>query len=358
MKIKNQKLKIKQHPPNPLQRGNKVAVLMGGWSRECDISVKSGQAMFKNLSEERYLKRALVVNKDKSLKLLNAGVFPSEENLKQVENISFLEAFKKLEEWGIDVVLLALHGSGGEDGIIQGFLETLDIPYTHSGVSGSAVSMDKELSKSIYIANEILTPEFLVTDDNFNELISQKNLKYPIVVKPPCQGSSFGVRIINNSDELKSVESGTSLMVEKYISGREFTCVAYRRVPGKLPEAMPVTEIVPVNSTFFDFESKYTKGATEEITPADLPKETFKEIQELAIKSHSILKCGSVSRTDFIVSENKGIFVLETNTIPGMTETSILPQEAEAMGISFGEILDIMIEYAMEENNKKQIINK
>ncbi len=330
---------------------------MGGWSRECEISVKSGQAMFKNLSSERYCKRALLINENKTIKLLNDGVFPSEENLKQVENISFLDAFKKLEEWGIDVVLLALHGSGGEDGVIQGFLETLEIPYTHSGVSGSAVSMDKELSKSIYLANKIPTPEFLVTDDNFYELISKKNLKYPVVVKPLCQGSSFGVRIVNNSDEIKSVKTGTSLMVEKYISGREFTCVAYRRSPKKLPEAMPVTEIVPVNSSFFDFESKYTKGATKEITPADLPEETFKKIQELTIKSHSILKCGSVSRTDFIFSENIGIFVLETNTIPGMTDTSILPQEAEAMGISFGEILDVMIEYAMEENNKRQKTN-
>ena len=337
-KIKNQKSKIL-----------KVAVLMGGWSREREISVKSGQAMFKNLSKERYLKRVLLVNKDKSLKLLNDGVFPSEENLKQADNISFLEAFKQLEGWGIDVVLLALHGSGGEDGVIQGFLETLEIPYTHSGVPGSAVSMDKELSKSIYIANGIPTPDFFVADANFSELILQRSFEYPVVVKPPCQGSSFGVRIINNSDELKSVKTGTSLMVEKYISGREFTCVAYRRSPKKLPEVMPVTEIVPVNSNFFDFESKYTKGATKEITPADLPEETFKEIQELAIKSHLILKCGSVSRTDFIFSEKKGIYVLETNTIPGMTETSILPQEAEAIGISFSEILDIMIEYAMEE---------
>ena len=349
LKIKNQKSNIKQHPPNPLQKGIKVVVLMGGWSRERGISIKSGQAMFNNLSAERYCKRALLINEDKTLKLLPENIFPSTINFEQIENISFLDAFKELKDRGVDVALLALHGSGGEDGVIQGFLETLDIPYTHSGVSGSAVSMDKELSKKLYIANNILTPEFFVAGENFCQKILKENLSFPVVVKPPCQGSSFGVCIINNTDELETVKSGSVLMVEEYIPGREFTCVAFNRSHNAKPEAMPVTEIIPVNSSFFDYESKYTKGASKEITPADIPKNLARKIQCLAVKCHSILKCGGVSRTDFIISGDNEVYVLETNSIPGMTETSILPQEAEAMGISFSEILDMMIEYALKK---------
>jgi len=317
--------------------------------RKSEISVKSGQAMFANLSSEKYCKRALLINKNKTLNLLPEDVSPSVDNWKCVDNLSFLDAFKELEDWGTDVALLALHGSGGEDGVVQGFLETLGILYTHSSVAGSAVSMDKELSKSLFIANGIPTPEFFVAGDKFSERISQKNFKYPVVVKPPCQGSSFGVSIINNLDELKSVKPSSNLLIEKHIPGREFTCVAFRRSVDAGPEAMPVTEIVPEYSSFFDFESKYTIGATKEITPADLPEDIAKEIQKFAIKCHSILKCGSVSRTDLILSEDNEIYVLETNTIPGMTETSILPQEAEAMGISFSQMLDIMIDYALEK---------
>jgi len=325
---------------------------MGGWSREREISIKSGQAMFKNLSPGRYCKRALVINKDKTLILLPEDAFPSEENIEKIVPRCFLEVFKELKEWEIDVALLALHGEGGEDGVVQGFLETLEIPYTHSGVAGSAVSMDKELSKAIYLANGIPTPDFFVAGEKFGEWIAQKNFKYPLVAKPLCQGSSFGVSIINNIEELNSLKPGSDLLVERHIPGREFTCVAFRRSPGKRPEAMPVTEIVPEYSSFFDFESKYTIGATKEITPANLPEDVARNIQDYAVKCHSVLKCGSVSRTDVILSTDNDIFVLETNSIPGMTETSILPQEAEAMGISFSEMLDIMIDYAIEKKSK------
>ncbi len=341
-----------------------IAVLMGGWSHEHGISIKSGKVVFDNLDDSKYSRRAVIITPEKKVKLLPPEIKPDDKSLQKAEELTFLSAFDDLKKWNVDAAVLALHGKGGEDGIIQGFLETLGIPYTHSGVLSSAISMHKVITRQIYESNGVKIPSGIVLQENddIEKLIFDADLTFPLIVKPPQLGSSFGIEIVGNIEELKNSLSDLwnidkQILVEKYIAGKEFTCVIINKKFGEKAEAMPVTEIVPVNSKFFDFEAKYTAGATEEITPARIDDTLAKEIQSISIKCHEILMCEGLSRTDFILSDDGELFVLETNTIPGMTETSFVPQVARAVGMSFGDLLDLMINYAIEKgNNPKSVV--
>ena len=334
-----------------------IAVLMGGWSHEHGISIKSGKAVFDNLDNSKYCRRAVIITPESNVKILPPETKPDDEILQKIETKTFISAFSELEKWNIDATVLALHGRGGEDGVIQGFLETLKIPYTHSGVLSSAISMHKIITRQIYKCNNIKIPAGIVLQksDDLEQLIQNAEFGFPMIVKPPQLGSSFGIKIVENIEQLENSlkelwNIDKQILVEKYIKGNEFTCVVINKKFGEKAEPMPVTEIVPVNSEFFDYEAKYTVGATEEITPARIDALLAKKIQNIAVKCHEILLCEGVSRTDFMLSNNGNLFVLETNTIPGMTETSFVPQVARAVGMSFGELLDIMINYAMEKS--------
>jgi D-alanine-D-alanine ligase len=338
-----------------------IVVLMGGWSHEHGISIKSGKAVFDNLDSSKYCRRAVIITPESEVKILPPETKPENEALQKTETKNFISAFGELEKWSIDAVVLALHGQGGEDGIIQGFLETLKIPYTHSGVLSSAISMHKIITRQIYKCNNVKIPSGIVLQksDDLDEVIPKTDFDFPMIVKPPQLGSSFGIKIVENIKQLESSleelwNIDKQILVEKYIKGKEFTCVVINKKFGEKAEAMPVTEIVPVNSEFFDYEAKYTVGATEEITPARIDSTLAKEIQSIAVKCHEILLCEGISRTDFMLSGEGDLFVLETNTIPGMTETSFVPQVARAVGMSFGELLDIMINYAMEKQITKE----
>jgi len=331
---------------------------MGGLSHEHGISIKSGKAVFDNLDSEKYSRRAVVITPENKVKLLPQGTIPDEEILQKTEATTFIRAFDELIKWEIDAAVLALHGKGGEDGVIQGFLETLEIPYTHSGVLSSAISMHKVITRQIYKCNGVKIPSGVIfrVNDDIEKMISDTDFSFPMIVKPPQLGSSFGIKIVENIEQLKAAISDLKkidrqILVEKYITGKEFTCVVINKKFGEKADAMPVTEIVPVNSAFFDYEAKYTVGATDEITPARIADSNADKNQNIAEKCHEILMCEGVSRTDFMLSDNGELFVLETNTIPGMTETSFVPQVARTVGMSFGGLLDLMINYAMEKGH-------
>lgn len=306
----------------------KVLVLMGGISTEREISLKSGTAVAKALVEAGYTVETLDIQSD---------------------NIS------KIGEIKPDVVYLALHGKGGEDGCIQGMLEWMGIPYTGPGVAASAICMDKALTKKILVQSNIPTPKSLEytkdecenTEKIKDELIEKLGL--PMVLKSPCQGSSIGVVIVRDENSVsEAIEEvfkyGDIMLAEQFVSGVEISVPV---VGNKNPEVFPIIEIVPT-SEFYDFESKYTPGMSEHIIPARISKEATEKVNVYAKKAYEKTGCRGVSRIDFIVDENNNPYVIEINTIPGMTETSLVPDSAKHLGISFPQLVDKIVKLALE----------
>lgn len=252
----------------------------------------------------------------------------------------------------IDVVFILLHGLFGEDGTIQGFLDLLGLPYQGSGVLGSALAMDKDLAKTVYRASGLPIPDWRMAqpEDASQPGRLLESLALPLVVKPVRQGSSLGMSIARTEAELaagvsKAFEFDQTVMVEQFIKGREITVGV---IGNREPAALPLVEIIPGDQfTFFDYQAKYQPGASREICPADFPAEITSTAQQYALTAHNCLKLRGYSRTDMIVSAD-GIFVLETNTIPGMTPTSLLPQAAAACGLPFPLLLDRLLELALE----------
>jgi D-alanine-D-alanine ligase len=253
----------------------------------------------------------------------------------------------------IDVALIILHGRMGEDGTIQGMLDSLGIPYQGSGVLGSAIAMNKVLSKQLYIHAGLPTSPSIVADRSKPMEIRAvvETLGLPVVIKPEHEGSSIGLTIARDSKDLLSAFENAwrydkRCLVEKYISGTEITA-------GVLGNedlfALPLIEICPDKRyEFFDYEAKYTPGATTEICPARISPELTEKAQQYARRAHSALYCKGYSRTDMILSGDE-FYLLETNTIPGMTATSLFPQAAAKAGIGFSQLLDRLIELAMEK---------
>jgi D-alanine-D-alanine ligase len=310
--------------------------------------------MFAHLDPARYERRAVQLLADRTVRVLPPDTAPDAAAWPAAAPQSLLDAFRALVAWRMDVAALALHGAGGEDGAMQGFLETMGVPYTHSGVTGSAVSMDKEISKFLYDAHAIATPRHVTVrpGDDPVARAEQAGLGWPVVVKPPCLGSSFEVHIAHDAAALRAAAAALlriddRALVETFIRGREFTCAALQRRFAGPVEALPVTEIVPVTGTFFDHQAKYTPGATRELTPAPIDDDLARRIQEAAVRCHAALHCACVSRTDFMLDAAGMLFALETNAIPGMTETSLLPQAADKAGLSFAALLDLMLEFAI-----------
>jgi D-alanine-D-alanine ligase len=330
-----------------------AVVIMGGASHEREISLLSGATMYGHLAPARYERRALDLVGPGVVRLRPAGDDLAARSWEEFPTMPLIRAFDELLAWGIDVAVLALHGSGGEDGAIQGFLQTLGIPYTHSGVRGSAVSMDKILTRRLYQAFGIPTAPGVEVEagDDIARALAEAGLVLPVILKPPCLGSSFEVYIAETDEQLREAFARLAaldrrVLVEKYITGREFTCCVFQPAPDQQPQALAVTEIVPVASRFFDFRAKYTAGASNEITPAEIDAALARRMQDIARQCHSILQCESVSRTDMIMNGDGAVYILETNAIPGMTETSILPQAAAHAGMSLEQLLDAMVAFA------------
>ncbi|MFQ6161578.1 D-alanine--D-alanine ligase [Sinorhizobium meliloti] len=299
-----------------------VAVLLGGFSSERPVSLSSGTACADALEAEGYRVTRVDVGRDVAAVL---------QNLRP------------------DVVFNALHGPFGEDGTIQGILEYLEIPYTHSGVLASALAMDKDQAKHVAKAAGIPVAEALVMDRR--SFGNQHPMKPPYVVKPVREGSSFGVVIVKEDQShppqvITSSEwrYGDRIMVERYIAGREFTCGVMGDV------ALGVTEIIPQGHAFYDYDSKYVKGGSKHVIPAQISPNIYQKIQTLALKAHEAIGCRGVSRSDFRFDDRgdgEGELIwLEINTQPGMTPTSLVPEMAQHAGLQFGEFLRWMVEDA------------
>ena len=236
-----------------------------------------------------------------------------------------------------------MHGEFGEDGQVQALLERHNIVYTGSGARSSRLAMDKEDANKIYSDSALLVPKYWVIESE--KEIDTLEIKTPIVVKPADRGSSVGTFIVEDLNKLnasikEALKFSSRVMLQEYIAGDEVTC-SVLEIEGK-PKALPVTMIKP-KTEFFDYEAKYTPGACEEITPAPINDELTKQVQSMALKAHQVLGCSNYSRSDFII-KGEEIYILETNTLPGMTGTSLLPQAAKAYGIDFPELLDVIID--------------
>ena len=308
----------------------RVAVLSGGWSDERDISMSSGRACQQALREAGFI----------TVELLD------------IADAHFVEY---LSTGGYDVAFIALHGRYGEDGCIQGLLEVLHIPYTFSGVLSSALSADKERAKDICRAAGIPVPSGVTlapgsepTDDDLDVLVDKMGL--PLFVKPVSNGSSFGISRVNERGGLaaavrKAGSKGDRVLVEECVSGVEITVPV---IGNDEPRALPIIEIA-LDSEFYDLKVKYEPASLHHIIPARLDETIYKRTEELGIAAHKALGCRGVSRTDFIVKDDGTPVMLETNSIPGMTDRSLLPDAARHAGIEFSELCTLFVQWALED---------
>lgn len=310
----------------------KVAVLMGGRSLEREVSFMSGHRVAEALEEKGH--KVIRLDVDENLV----------DNLKQAK---------------VALAYIALHGKYGEDGTIQELLEILDIPYTGPGVFSSRVGFDKALAKEIFMLEGIPTaPFFALSSGTFKEMGGSgmlgdviRKLGLPIVVKPACQGSALGVKIAKKREELPNaliaaLSYDDKVVLEKYIKGTE---ISISILGNDKPKPLPIVEIIP-KKEFFDFESMYTMGMTDYFVPARLSKEMTKKVEDIALKVHKVFKCRDVSRVDIKIGEDNTPYVLELNTSPGMTETSLLPMSAQAAGIEFSDLVEKLVKLVLERN--------
>lgn len=304
-----------------------VALLSGGISSEREVSLNSGNQVFDALDKEKYN----VVRYD-----------PKTDLTRLVADAASL-----------DVAVIILHGPYGEDGTIQGLLDLLDIPYQGSGVLGSSLAMNKLASKQMYDRCNIPTPPYLVATRagtmDYDQWIERFGL--PLVIKPAEGGSSIGISIVKTREKLvaavrEAFAHDHTILIEQYIEGIELTGGV---IGNQDLEALPIIEIVPdAGHEYFDYAAKYTAGLTEEICPARIDEAATARAQDYARRAHRALFCRGYSRSDMILKDGE-IYVLETNTIPGMTATSLLPQAAQAAGISFPRLMDRLIELSFED---------
>jgi D-alanine-D-alanine ligase len=304
-----------------------VALLSGGLSPEREVSIKGGDQVYEALDKAKYA----VVRYD-----------PATDLAKLVANASHT-----------DVAFIVLHGSYGEDGTVQGLLDLLNIPYQGSGVLGSALAMDKWTSKRLYKEAGLPVPscDVLARGQTYDRESFAERPGYPLVVKPRHGGSSIGTSIVESPKRLdealeRAFARGPHVIVERYLNGIEITGSV---LGNHHLEVFPIVEIIPEsNHIFFDYEAKYKKGATREICPAHISQDLSELARSYAVVAHRALCCRGYSRTDMIIYDET-IYVLETNTIPGMTPVSLFPLAAKAAGMSFSDLLDRLIELALDE---------
>ncbi|MDP3697642.1 MAG: D-alanine--D-alanine ligase [Candidatus Taylorbacteria bacterium] len=324
----------------------KIGVLMGGLSAEHEVSLATGQNVVDNLDRSKYEPIAIRMSKEKAW-------FVKGRKTTEVQALA-----------SCDVVFNALHGTFGEDGRVQALMEYYGARYTGSGITASALAMDKLRSREIFKLAGLAVPKTLKIrkGENYQALLNvfvNKVTNFPIVVKPCSNGSSVGVGIASDQISLgKALNLAfrveKKILVEEFIEGREVTCGV---LDGQQITALPVTEIIPkMGNKFFNYKAKYKAGQSDEITPARLDDDTTKQVQEIAVKAHQLLGCKAYSRTDMIIrnirqdqlefgrAPNAGnIYVLETNTLPGLTSASLLPKAALAAGLTFPQLLDTII---------------
>ncbi len=297
----------------------KIVVVMGGPSTEAEVSRRSGTAILEALKAKGYNAEGLE---------LNPATFAND-----------------IKASGAEFVFNALHGKFGEDGIIQGTLEMMGIPYTGSGVMAAAVTMDKVATKQFFMAEGIPTPKahtYFRYEFKKRDLTGEilQEFSVPVVVKASSQGSSIGVVIVEKAEELEAALSEAfkydrEVLVEEFIKGRELTVAVWGNEEKQ--EALPIIEITTVTGRY-DYVTKYKVGASTHIIPAPLPEEVTKKVKEIAIRAFAVCGCSGMARVDFMLGEDNQPYVIEVNTIPGMTETSLVPDAGRAAGIEFPEL--------------------
>jgi D-alanine-D-alanine ligase len=317
----------------------RIGVLMGGCSSERDISLKTGQAVHQALIRRGYDAVAIDVTN---------------------------RLHRDLEDQKVAIAFLSLHGPGGEDGTIQGFLETLGIPYTGSGVRASAVGMHKAATKMLLAAHGVPLPAGTVVREcdrsSLAKVLRQTKLKLPIVVKPVSQGSTIGVTIVRRRTQWKEALTlahryDPEAMVESYIPGHE-AAVSILGTTAEGPIVLPAIEIVAPEG-FYDFSAKYQKGKTQYLCPAPFPPKVMHHISDLARRTYEALECEGAARVDFRITSRGRPYVLEINTVPGMTETSLLPMAAAQVGITYDDLVERILQSALDRANRfAQVVPK
>ena len=320
----------------------KIAVLLGGTSMERDVSVASGTQVISALRSVGH--EVIVVESPRGVlaaeeerELLACGI-----NAEPPRNMGDTEDWlpilaNKLQMAEVDLVFLALHGGWGEDGTIQAVFEKVGLPYTGSNKLGSRLAMDKNMAKKIFCASEVPTPKWLMAPASID--IVEDKLGFPVIVKPNSQGSTVGLTLVKKIDDLQlaitvASEFDNEVMVERYISGRELTV-------GILDgETLAVGEIIPAEGDIFDYAAKYQVGAAQEIFPAIINQDIEKKIRKMALLAHKALELGSYSRVDFRMDSAGDLWVLEVNTLPGLSSGSLLPKSAEANGVGFVQLCE------------------
>lgn len=310
--------------------GPKIGVLLGGRSAEREVSLRTGEAIYRALLSNGY--DAVKIDVDKNIV----------ENLKS----------KKIE-----LAFIALHGKYGEDGTIQGLLEILEIPYTGPGVLASATAINKIATKKILLYEGLPTPEFFtITRSEYNQKTQAKikekilSMGLPVVVKAATQGSTIGISFVHHQDSISSAidqafQYDHEILVEKMVDGKEVTASV---LGNEKPEVLPLIEIFSATGVY-DYEAKYTVGLSDHIIPPRLPDNVQQKIKDLALKTYLAIGCRGLSRVDFMIDTTGQPYILEVNTIPGMTETSLFPDAARAAGISFETLVDKLVQLALEK---------
>jgi D-alanine-D-alanine ligase len=340
----------------------RINVLMGGPSAEHEVSLKSGGEVLENIDKTKYCVRAVVATK--GLDFYYCDIKNYIPSIKELSSPRKSAIFKgpfapgaSLPVWTkCDVAFLAVHGSFGEDGLAQGFLDTLKIRYTGSGVFASALSMNKIATKFIFEQNGIATPPFCIMGNDHPEITVaslEKKFGYPLYVKCPQSGSSrLMARVESRREFLARLEEfrpySSEILVEKEIKGIEFSCPVLE-YPDGTTKALPPIEIRPLASDYFSFKAKYENGGSQELVPAPRPEKLLKKIQQIALKAHCLLNCRGVSRTDIILGRDGKLYALELNSLPGLTANSLLPKSFGAAGGTYPELIDILIRSALKK---------
>ena len=298
----------------------KIGILTGGDSAERNISLKSCEAIEKACNELGYTAKRIIIDGNAQ------KIIP--------------------ELVGVDYVFISLHGGNGENGVIQGLLNSLNIPYNGSSVLASSLGMEKSLTKQLARSYGIQTPDWKI----FEDIIESKQYianKFPIVVKPSADGSTIGLSFVRNQAEFAEAvkladKYDGNIMVENYIEGRELTVTIIGQ------QVYPIVEIIPKHK-FYDYECKYGKGMSDYICPAKLPNSLTDKIQNIALDIFNLIQCSGYARADFILDKNNNPWFLEINTLPGMTATSLVPKSAMVAGISFNELIQMIINKSLKK---------
>ncbi|EDT79200.1 D-alanine--D-alanine ligase [Clostridium perfringens] len=301
----------------------KVGIIMGGISSEREVSLASGESIFNHIDKEKYEVSKIIINNKRDI----------------LEKVT-----------GLDFALLALHGKFGEDGTVQAFLDIIDIPYSGCGALSSSLCMDKNLSKKVLKAENIRTAKW-ITVKSIEEIDYEKieEIGYPVFVKPNNGGSSVATFKVYKKEDIKDavmegLKYDEEVIIESFVKGREITCPIFNG------ELFPILEIKS-KADFYDYKQKYAANGAEHL-PVQLEKSLYDEVKEMALKTFEVLKCEVYARVDMIISEEGVPYILEVNTLPGMTATSLFPQSAESIGISYSKFIDLIIETSLNKKIK------